>query len=97
MSYSPTAAERPEVAEIQLDDLARLPDLIARLAAEGVRLTRVEPHDPTLEDLYFAVRKDHRERLAAAGRGDDGLAPVVLPDRPAPPRNRIDLAQEDRR
>ena len=97
VSYSPSAADRPEVAEIQLDDLGRLPDLIARLAAEGVRLTRVEPHDPTLEDLYFAVRKDHRERLAAAGRGDGGLAPVVLPDRPAPPRNRIDLAQEDRR
>ncbi len=97
VSYSPSAAERPGVAEIQLDDLGRLPDLIARLAAEGVRLTRVEPHDPTLEDLYFAVRKDHRERLAAAGRGDGGLAPVVLPDRPAPPRNRLDLAEEDRR
>ncbi|MCU0311207.1 MAG: ABC transporter ATP-binding protein [Acidimicrobiales bacterium] len=97
VSYSPAAAERPGVAEVQLDDLARLPDLIGRLVADGVRLTRVEPHDPTLEDLYFAVRRDHRERLAAAGRGDDGLAPIVLPDRPAPPRNRIDVAEEDRR
>ena len=28
-----------------------------RLAADGVRLTRVEPRIPTLEDLYFAVRE----------------------------------------
>ncbi|MEI2652363.1 MAG: hypothetical protein V9G12_09440 [Microthrixaceae bacterium] len=27
------------------------------LAHDGVRLTRVEPHVPTLEDLYFAVRR----------------------------------------
>jgi len=45
-------------AELQLDDLARVPDLVASLAAAGVRLTRVEPRVPTLEDLYFAVRED---------------------------------------
>jgi ABC-2 type transport system ATP-binding protein len=43
-------------AVVQLDDLARVPDLVLLLAHEGVRLTRVEPHTPTLEDLYFAVR-----------------------------------------
>jgi ABC-2 type transport system ATP-binding protein len=43
-------------AVVQLDDMARVPDLVLLLAAEGVRLTRVEPHSPTLEDLYFAVR-----------------------------------------
>jgi ABC-2 type transport system ATP-binding protein len=43
-------------AAVELDDLKRVPDLVARLAAEGVRLTRVVPHEPTLEDLYFAVR-----------------------------------------
>ncbi|MGQ0617186.1 MAG: ABC transporter ATP-binding protein [Acidimicrobiia bacterium] len=44
----------PAVAH--LDDLARVPDLVAALALDGVRITRVEPHEPTLEDLYFAVR-----------------------------------------
>ena len=27
------------------------------LTAAGARVTRVEPHEPTLEDLYFAVRQ----------------------------------------
>lgn len=43
-------------ATVQLDDTARVPDLVLLLAADGVRITRVEPHSPTLEDLYFAVR-----------------------------------------
>jgi ABC-2 type transport system ATP-binding protein len=51
------AYERDGVAELQLDDLTRVPDLVAELTAEGVRLTRVEPRKPTLEDLYFAVRE----------------------------------------
>jgi ABC-2 type transport system ATP-binding protein len=51
------AYERDGVATVQLDDPARVPDLVAALAADGVRLTRVEPHQPSLEDLYFAVRR----------------------------------------
>jgi ABC-2 type transport system ATP-binding protein len=43
-------------AMVDLDDLGRVPDLVTALAAEGVRLTRVVPHEPTLEELYFAVR-----------------------------------------
>jgi hypothetical protein len=31
-------------------------DLVEALIGAGVRLTRVEPYAPTLEDLYFAVR-----------------------------------------
>jgi ABC-2 type transport system ATP-binding protein len=50
------AYERDEVAEVQLDTLDRIPDLVTQLAAAGARLTRVEPRVPTLEDLYFAVR-----------------------------------------
>jgi ABC-2 type transport system ATP-binding protein len=46
-----------EGATIDLDDLKRVPDLVARLAAGGVRLTRVVPHEPSLEELYFAVRR----------------------------------------
>jgi len=43
-------------AEVDLDDLARVPGLIAALAAEGVRLTRVVPHARSLEELYLRVR-----------------------------------------
>jgi len=52
-------------ATVQLDDMRRVPDLVLALAREGVRLTRVEPHTPTLEDLYFAVR----------GRARPGVVP----------------------
>jgi ABC-2 type transport system ATP-binding protein len=97
LAFTAGGGGRPEVAEVQLDDLGRLPDLIARLVAEGVRLTRVDPHDPSLEELYFAVRRDHRERLAAAGRATEpGLAPVNAPAPPTPPRSRLDLDAEDR-
>jgi len=41
---------------VDLDDARRVPDLVTILAAQGVRLTRVVPHEPSLEDLYFAVR-----------------------------------------
>jgi ABC-2 type transport system ATP-binding protein len=44
-------------ARVQLDDLSRVPDLVAGLVARGARITRVEPRRPTLEDLYFAVRR----------------------------------------
>jgi len=45
-----------EPAVVELDDERRVADLVAALTASGVRLTRVEPVKPTLEDLYFAVR-----------------------------------------
>ena len=47
----------PSGVRIELDDLRRLPDMVASLVADGVRLTRVEPHEPTLEDLYFTIRR----------------------------------------
>ena len=47
-------------AIVDLDDLGRVPDLVAALAADGVRLTRVLPHEPTLEELYFAVRGERQ-------------------------------------
>jgi ABC-2 type transport system ATP-binding protein len=43
-------------AVVQLDDERRIPDIVQALIAHGVRVTRVEPLQPTLEDLYFAVR-----------------------------------------
>ena len=50
-----------KLTEVQVDDVARVPDLIDALVAKGVRLTRVDPHEPTLEELYFAVRKERRD------------------------------------
>ena len=55
---------RDGVATVQLDRADRVPDLVFQLAGAGVRVTRVEPHEPTLEDLYFAVRQGSgRSRL----------------------------------
>jgi len=58
-----------DATEVQLDDLARVPDLVAALIAAGVRLTRVDPHNPSLEDLYFAIRRERRAPDADQGLG----------------------------
>ena len=53
-------------AVVKIDSPARIPDLVHVLSANGARVTRVEPHEPTLEDLYFAVREGAgRSRLGA--------------------------------
>ena len=52
--------ERNGHALIELDELGRVPDLIKALTRAGVRLTRVEPVTPSLEELYFAVQKGSR-------------------------------------
>ena len=44
------------VATVTVDDLARVPQLVADLVAAGVRLTQVTPHQPSLEQLYLKVR-----------------------------------------
>ncbi len=44
-----------------LVDHSALPDLIAELVRDGVRLTRVEPIAPSLEELYFAMQRTHSE------------------------------------
>ena len=67
-------------ARIELDDLARVPDLIAALVADGVRLTRVDPHQPTLEDLYFTIRRQAGGREVA--ERTEALAPIA-PAHPA--------------
>lgn len=41
---------------VTLDSIDHLPDLVSALVAEGARLTRVEPDNPTLERLYFQMR-----------------------------------------
>ncbi len=49
--------ERNGAAVIELDDRDRIADLVDALVADGVRLLRVEPRTPTLEELYFTVRR----------------------------------------
>jgi len=56
------------IAVVRLDRSDRVPDLVVALTASGARVTRVEPHEPTLEDLYFAVRQ---------GSGHSRLGSVV--------------------
>jgi ABC-type multidrug transport system ATPase subunit len=57
---------------VSIDDHARVPELVFVLAAAGVRITRVEPYEPSLEDLYFAVRGRRRP-------GADGPGPSNVP------------------
>jgi ABC-2 type transport system ATP-binding protein len=52
---------------VSIDDHSRVPELVFALAAAGVRVMRVEPYEPTLEDLYFAVR--------GRPRTNDGVVP----------------------
>jgi ABC-2 type transport system ATP-binding protein len=49
--------QRNGSAMIELDDREHVADLVDTLVAGGVRLLRVEPRTPTLEELYFTVRK----------------------------------------
>jgi len=51
------AYERNGVATVDLADEANVPDLVDALVAAGARLTRVEPRVPTLEELYFEIRR----------------------------------------
>jgi ABC-2 type transport system ATP-binding protein len=41
---------------VALDDIGRVPEVIAQLVGRGVLLTRAVPHEATLEELYFVVR-----------------------------------------
>ncbi len=48
-----------ETATLGLQSLDHVPDLVAAAVAGGARVTSTVPFVPTLEDLYFAVRRDH--------------------------------------
>ncbi|MCZ7629376.1 MAG: ABC transporter permease subunit [Microthrixaceae bacterium] len=57
----------PSGARLEIDDLARVPEIVAALVADGIRITRVEPHRPTLEDLYFLIRRQLGGEARSAG------------------------------
>jgi ABC-2 type transport system ATP-binding protein len=43
---------------LDLDGPERIPELVAGLVAAGVRVTRVQPLQPSLEELYFALQRE---------------------------------------
>jgi ABC-2 type transport system ATP-binding protein len=51
------SCEKNGHAVVELDDLARVPAIVARLTRAGIRLTRVEPRIPSLEELYLTVQR----------------------------------------
>jgi ABC-2 type transport system ATP-binding protein len=56
-------------ATVAVDHLGRVPDLVAALTRDGVRVTRVDAERHTLEDLYFAVRRTSgRNRIGEVER-----------------------------
>jgi ABC-2 type transport system ATP-binding protein len=81
----------PLRVRLHLDGDHRIPDVITALVAGGIRLTRAEPLEPSLEDLYFAVRTkkdiadDGGRQLTPTGEVTDAagvpLAPAAITDR----------------
>lgn len=52
-------------ARVTVDGLDRVPELVAFLVAAGARIRRVTPHEPSLEELYFVVRRQAGQAGAA--------------------------------
>ncbi|MCZ7536568.1 MAG: ABC transporter ATP-binding protein [Acidimicrobiia bacterium] len=73
-----TSYQRDGVALVGLDSLDRVADLVGALVRDGVRVTRVEPRMPSLEELYFAVRR--------ASRGGDATVEPETTEGPTAPQ-----------
>jgi hypothetical protein len=50
------AADRTGVLRVGSIPRERVPDIAARLVAGGIPLYRLEPHEPSLTDAYFALQ-----------------------------------------
>jgi ABC-2 type transport system ATP-binding protein len=75
-AVSPVPGAHGEV-DLALDHIGRVPEIVLALTTRGARLTKVAPHERSLEELYFAVRRPH---IAAGGAPEGGgLAPVAPP------------------
>ncbi len=74
----------PSGARVEIDDLDRVPELVSSLVAEGIRLTKVQPHRPTLEDLYFLIRRQLSQGARSQGREVDSVLDPVSTGRLAP-------------
>jgi len=66
---------RDPEARVVLDHPAVTPDVVAALITTGCRIRKIIPHEPSLEELYFAVRRSTRDLsegdAAAAHSGSD--------------------------
>ncbi len=45
---------------VMIDDRSVIPDIVETLVRRGARIDRVSPREPSLEELYFAVRQTAR-------------------------------------
>ena len=70
-TYHRSADPSSDRATVTLRETGSVPELVELLVARGIRVTRVDPHEPTLEDLYFAVRGDQRGVTAPAIGGTE--------------------------
>ncbi len=64
-------------ASLTLDTVERIPELVSLLTKQRVPVTGVIPFTPTLEDLYFAVRRD------TGSTGDEVAPPEASSGRPS--------------
>lgn len=71
LAYSRDGSVDSTAAVVQVDAVERIPTLIDELRERGVRVVRVDPHRPTLEELYFAVRAERRMGAAVPRQGRD--------------------------
>ena len=53
-----TATREGDFVRVEVDGADDIADLVTALVGAGVRLTRVDPENPSLEDLYFRIRRD---------------------------------------
>ena len=75
LGFVPTAAG----AQLTVDRLERVPDLVTALVAAGARIRRVAPHQPSLEELYFMVRREAGAVGAAEPGAGEGVEPPPAP------------------
>ena len=52
------------------------PRLVTKLVEAGAQVLKVAPHEPSLEDLYFAVRREAREARGYGSSEGDVLPPT---------------------
>jgi ABC-2 type transport system ATP-binding protein len=71
-----------DTAQIEVADSTSIPGLVATLAAHNVPVQSVIPFNPSLEDLYFAIRRDQGSvegEMAPPGGSTGRPARIDLP------------------
>jgi hypothetical protein len=64
----------PKGVRATLDHPDVTPEVVDALVRAGARVARVEPHEPSLEELYFEVRRTSRELGEARGAAADEVS-----------------------